>query len=211
MVIYLRIRRRWFYSIIVFVLLILVIYTFSYIKFDDKAIVKNNVLMIENRFLKNELDMIESFDINYEDYVIGKVLYRDLYSFYDEMVINVGDDLVSVGDGVVSNDGLVGVVYKTNSNLSYVKLLTGNYNVSVSVNDTYGNLNNGIISLLDKYSDIKVGDLVYTSSYGDVISGIYVGKVTNIFDDKDGLGKSAEVELVNNKNLNYIGVLKKIK
>ena len=64
---------------------------------------------------------------------------------------------------------------------------------------------------LNKYSDIKEGDFVYTSNYGDVEKDIYVGIVKKVSYDKDGLGKEVEVELVDNKNLNYIGVVKRIK
>lgn len=186
-------------------------YFSSYLKYDDFTIIESEILVRENQILKKELSKIENINIEYDDYVIGKVLYRDIYSFYEEIVINLGDDQVTVGDAVVNNYGLVGVIYKVEKNMSYVKLLSSDYNISVVVNDTYGNLNNGTISLLDKYSDIKEGDLVYTSTYGDVLDGIYVGKVKSVTYDSDGLGKKAEIEIANNKNLNYIGVVKKVK
>lgn len=215
MVIYLKRRKEWLFNCLLLILVVIFIYVVgyfsSYLKYDDFTIIDCEILFRENQMLKKELSKIENIDIEYDDYVIGKVLYRDLYSFYEEIVINLGDNQVSVGDAVVNNYGLVGVIYKVEKNISYVKLLTSDYNVSVVVNNTYGNLNNGTISLLDKYSDIKEGDLVYTATYGDTLDGIYVGKVKSVTYDSDSLGKKAEIEIANNKNLNYIGVVKKVK
>ncbi len=215
MVIYLKRRKEWLFNCLLLLLVVIFIYAVgyfnSYLKYDDFTIIESEILVRENQILKKELSKIENINIEYDDYVIGKVLYRDLYSFYEEIVINLGDNQVTVGDAVVNNYGLVGVIYKVEKNMSYVKLLSSDYNISVVVNDTYGNLNNGTISLLDKYSDIKEGDLVYTSTYGDVLEGIYVGKVKSVTYDSDGLGKKAEIEIANNKNLNYIGVVKKVK
>lgn len=186
-------------------------YYSSYFKYDNSSFVESDLLLRENNLLKKELKELGGFEIMSESYVIGKVLNRDLYSFYDEIVINLGEDDVSVGDAVVNEEGLIGVIYKVGTYRSYVKLLTSNYNVSVVVSGTYGNLNNGTISMLDKYSDIKEGDLVYTSNYGDVEKDIYVGIVSEVSYDKEGLGKEVKVQLVDNKYLNYIGVIKRIK
>lgn len=215
MVIYLKRRKEWLFNCLLLLFVVIFVYGVgyfsTYLKYDDFIIIDSDLLIRENLMLKNELSKIDKIDIQYDDYVIGKVLYRDLYSFYEEIVINLGDDQVSVGDAVVNNYGLIGVIYKVEKDISYVKLLSSDYNVSVIVNDTYGNLNNGTISLLDKYSNIIEGDLVYTSNYGDILDGIYVGKVKNVTYDSDGLGKKAEIEIANNKNLNYIGVVKKVK
>lgn len=215
MVICLRKKKELFLKILIFLLLIVFIYSFGYfcsfIKYDDEEFVEKKVLLEENKRLTSELEKIDDINIKYEKYIIGKVLYRDIHSFYDEIVINLGNKDVEVGDAVVNNEGLVGIVYKTDKYLSYVKLLTSEYNISVKINNTYGNLSNGIISLLDKYSDTKEGDLVYTSGFGETTEDIYVGKVKSVTYDSDGLGKEVKVDIINNRNLNYIGVIKKIK
>lgn len=213
MVIYLKIRKVWSFSLVLLFIVFIYLggYYISYLKYNDYSIIKSELLIQENQYLLKELKNIDDISIKYDNCLVGKVLYRDIYSFYEEIVINLGKDKVDVGDAVVNNEGLIGIIYKTGRRVSYVKLISSDYNVSVLINGDYGNLNNGIISLLDKYSDIKVGDLVYTSNYGDVLEGIYVGKVKSISYDSDELGKKAEIEIVDNKNLNYVGILKKAK
>lgn len=215
MVIYLKKRRmllkRFLFFIFFFIFLLGFNYVVSYLKYNDRDVVTYSVLIEQNKILKKELEELSDLEIDSESYIIGKVLFRDMYNFYEEIVINLGSDKVDIGDAVVGSDGLIGVVYKVNKNTANVKLLSSDYNVSVVVGDTYGNLNNGIISMLDKYSDIKEGDLVYTSGFSEVEKGIYVGKVKKVFLDNEGLGKEVEVELADNKNLNYIGVIKRIK
>ena len=61
--------------------------------------------------------------------------------------------------------------------------------------------------MLDKYSEIKEGDLVYTSGLSYMPKGIYVGKIKSVGFDKDNLGQEAEVLLVDNDNLNYVAVI----
>ena len=208
-------RRKVLVRVLLFILFVITIFCFSYIssyfKYNDSSFIESELLIKENLLLKKEINELSGFEMKNDSYVIGKVLNRDLYSFYEEIVINLGEEDVSVGDAVVNEKGLIGVVYKVGNYRSVVKLLTSNYNVSVVIGNTYGNLNNGTISMLNKYSDIKEGDLVYTSNYGDVEKDIYVGIVKKVSYDKDGLGKEVEVELVDNKNLNYIGVIKRIK
>lgn len=208
-------RRKVLVRGILFILFVITIFYFNYVssyfKYNDSSIIESELLIKENLLLKKEINELSGFEMKNDSYVIGKVLNRDLYSFYEEIVINLGEEDVSVGDAVVNEKGLIGVVYKVGNYRSIVKLLTSNYNVSVVIGNTYGNLNNGTISMLNKYSDIKEGDLVYTSNYGDVEKDIYVGIVKKVSYDKDGLGKEVEVELVDNKNLNYIGVIKRIK
>lgn len=208
-------RRKVLVRGILFILFVITIFYFNYVssyfKYNDSSIIESELLIKENLLLKKEINELSGFEMKNDSYVIGKVLNRDLYSFYEEIVINLGEEDVSVGDAVVNEKGLIGVVYKVGNYRSIVKLLTSNYNVSVVIGNTYGNLNNGTISMLNKYSDIKEGDLVYTSNYGDVEKDIYVGIVKKVSYDKDRLGKEVEVELVDNKNLNYIGVIKRIK
>lgn len=214
MVIYLVKKRRIVREVLILILLVLFIYSFgflsSYFKYNDRDIVEGSVLSTQNQVLKKEISNIENLNIDSGNYKIGKVIFRDIYSFYDEIVINLGSDDIVVGDAVVNSCGLVGIVYDTESELSYVKLLSSSYNVSVKVNDTYGNLSMGEVTLLDKYSKINVGDMVYTSGYGDVLGNIYVGKVDSVKLDKDGLGKEVKVDYCDNNNLNYVGVLSNI-
>lgn len=184
-------------------------YFLSYLRFNDKEIVTNEVIKKQNIMLKDELKKIQELSTIDGDYVIGRVIVRNLYNFLDEIIINVGsNEKIKEGDAVVNSDGLIGVVYKVLDKTSYVKLLTSNYNVSVKISDLYGNLSQGKVTLLDKYSEIKEDTFVYTSGYGKIAEGIYIGKIKKVTMDKDNLGKEVIVDLIDNRHLNYIAVMR---
>lgn len=176
---------------------------FVYIKYDDKNFINDRLLIIENKDLKYKLGELSKL-VNSE-YIIGYVRYRDLYSFNERIVINVKDK-VNVGNAVVNDEGLVGIVSNINDSNVHVSLLTSKYNVSVMINDCYGNLSNGVVNMIDKECKISVGDKVVTSGLNDISKGIYIGKVRKI--NEDNLGYVLEVDLINNKHLNYVGVIK---
>lgn len=215
MVIYLRKRNKYVIKYLFILLLIIFIYginyVLSYLKYNDSEILEVNVLKSENNRLRKELrninDIVSYDGIDYK-YVIGKVIIRDIHNFYNEIVINLGSDKVMVGNAVVSRDGLVGIITKVEKDRSYVKLLSSDYNVSVVVNGNYGNYNNLKVSMISKYSEIKEGDVVYTSGLVvEIPYGIYVGTVSKIDNDQDNLGKELKIITVNNDNLNYIAVI----
>ena len=177
---------------------------FSYLRFDDKKYVSSYVLGLKNKELEDKVRELRKFvnsDLNEFSYVIGKVKYRDLYKFNEEIVIDVRD--VSKGDAVVNSEGLVGIVVSDKGN---VKLLTSTYNVSVSIGECYGNLSNGKVTMIDKECNVREGDKVYTSGLGNIVKGIYVGSVSKV--DNDSLGLVLDINLIDNSNLNYVGVIK---
>lgn len=177
---------------------------FSYLRFDDEKYVSSYVLRLKNKELEDEVRELRKFvnsDLNEFSYVIGKVKYRDLYKFNEEIVIDVRD--VSKGAAVVNSEGLVGIVV---SNKGNVKLLTSTYNVSVSIGECYGNLSNGSVDMVDKECNVREGDKVYTSGLGNIVKGIYVGSVSKV--DNDSLGLVLDINLIDNSNLNYVGVIK---
>ena len=213
MVIYLYKKRVVILKIISFILLFLFLYGLayfsSYIKYKDRYYVELDGLRLENHLLKKELNGL--VNINYDEGVIAKVILRDMYSFYDELVINVGSkDNINIYDSVICNGSLVGIVTKVNDKTSNVKLISSNYNISVKIGNTYGNLNKGIVTMIDKYSDISVGDLVYTSGLDNILSDIYIGKVKDVSLDEDGLSNKVIIEYEDNCNLNYVYVVGKI-
>ena len=213
MVIYWLKRNQLIHKILLFIILLIFIYSISYItsytKYNNKKYIENNLLITENKILKEELNNIKY--IKYENSNIAKVIYRDIYNFYDEVIINKGKKEVQVNDAVMNEEGVIGIVYKVDNNKSYIKLLSSNYNISVKINNTYGNLNKGTITMIDKYSSINVGDKVYTSGLDEVIGNIYIGEVISVSKDKDDLGKEIKIKYIDNTNLNYVAILRKIK
>lgn len=196
--------------------LLIAIYSISFsldfLRVDNSNLVELNFLRSENNRLRKQIMEMEekiSFSLDDYDYVIGKVVIRDIHNFYKEVVINKGtQDGIEEGMAVVNQEGLIGVILDSDKKTSIVKLLTSEYNVSVKLTDTYGNLSMGKITMLDKYSEVKEGDVVYTSGLSKIPAGLLVGEVTSVKMDSNALGKEAKVTLVNNKNLNYIAIIK---
>lgn len=196
--------------------LLIAIYSISFsldfLLVDNSNLVELNFLRSENNRLRKQIMEMEekiSFSLDDYDYVIGKVVIRDIHNFYKEVIINKGtQDGIEEGMAVVNQEGLIGVILDSDKKTSIVKLLTSEYNVSVKLTDTYGNLSMGKITMLDKYSEVKEGDVVYTSGLSKIPAGLLVGEVTSVKMDSNALGKEAKVNLVNNKNLNYIAIIK---
>ena len=196
--------------------LLIAIYSISFsldfLRVDNSNLVELNFLRSENNRLRKQIMEMEekiSFSLDDYDYVIGKVVIRDIHNFYKEVIINKGtQDGIEEGMAVVNQEGLIGVILDSDKKTSIVKLLTSEYNVSVKLTETYGNLSMGKITMLDKYSEVKEGDVVYTSGLSKITAGILVGEVTSVKMDSHALGKEAKVNLVNNKNLNYIAIIK---
>lgn len=213
MVIYLRKSQEVFFKIILLIFLFVFVsvsaYFIGFIKYDDKDIMIYTDVILENQRLKKELGEVRKFeDI---DGIVSRVVLRDFYSFYSEIVLDSGNnDGIKVNDAVINDQGLVGVVYRTNGSTSKVKLLSSDYNISVKVGDTFGNFNNGIVTMIDKNSDVSLGDLVYTSGLDEVLGDIFIGKVVDIQMDSDNVGKILTVDYVDNCNLNYVVVKGKI-
>ncbi len=196
--------------------LLIAIYSISFsldfLRVDNSNLVELNFLRSENNRLRKQIMEMEekiSFSLDDYDYVIGKVVIRDIHNFYKEVIINKGtQDGIEEGMAVVNQEGLIGVILDSDKKTSIVKLLTSEYNVSVKLTGTYGNLSMGKITMLDKYSEVKEGDVVYTSGLSKIPAGLLVGEVTSVRMDNNALGKEAKVNLVNNKNLNYIAIIK---
>ena len=209
MVIYLKIVRNFEKFFVGFIGLLFVIYVgylIDFVKYNNYDSVMLNTLKIENDNLRKKVIDLET-GLNLKsngDFIISRVLIRDIYKFYDEIIIDSNN--VSLGDAVIIEEGLIGIVSDIRNDKSIVALLTSDVNVSVSINGVYGVLQNGVVSMLDKYSKINVGDKVYTSGLTLVPGGIYVGKVVSVDETSDGLGLVAKVKIISNNDLNYVGI-----
>ena len=200
---------------VLFILLVLIIvygggYYLSYIRYNDFDIVELNGLRVSNENLKKELsDIQNSLGIHLTDHniIITKTIRRNIYNFYNEIVLKKENDLIQSGDPVINGEGLIGIVDNITDDEVFVKLLTGDYNVSVKVNDSYGYLNNGMITMLDKYKEINIGDKVYTSGLTNVMGDILVGEIVNVVMNEDDTNKLAKIKLIDNSNLNYVGIV----
>lgn len=173
-------------------------------------ILENYDVDLKNNY-QNLLDM-HNIKIN-NDYnlLITKVKFRDMYDFDELITIYKGfDDNIFPGSVVLDTKGLLGVVKRTFSHSSKVQLISSkNSNISVKINDSYGILKSVdkklVVKELSNYEKINIGDLIYTSGYGNLKSGIYIGKVKSINLNNTEIEKIIEVEpSADLNNINYV-------
>ena len=120
-------------------------------RYQEESPVYIKTLEEENRNLRNTLLELKQYT---DDIKIVKVLYRDIYHFSNEIIIENKD--LEINDLVLNKDGLIGIVKEINKNRAYVELINKDYHVSVKINDTYGDYYNGTVNLVDKFSNIKI-------------------------------------------------------
>lgn len=158
----------------------------------------------ENRRLKDEytslLDFKSRINID-EDYTITNV-HKSNYGF-DKIVLNGS---FKENSEIVSDDGLVGIITKSDGNLSYGDYLF-NTNILVRIDDTegkiYGRDNDGnlLIKEISNYNNIKINDNVSS------MHGMCIGKVVNIiYEDLESI---IVVKMGSVNNLNYVGVIER--
>ena len=158
----------------------------------------------ENRRLKDEytslLDFKSRINID-EDYTITNV-HKSNYGF-DKIVLNGS---FKENSDIVSDDGLVGIITKSDNNLSYGDYLF-NTHILVRIDDTEGKIygrdddGNLLIKEISNYNNIKINDNVLS------MHGMYIGKVVNIiYEDLESIivDKMGSVN-----NLNYVGVIER--
>ena len=175
----------------------------------------NKITINYDKHLKNELDNIKKIhNIEYSDnidLIISRIKYRDVYEYTNTLTIFKGfKNDIEVGDAVLTNDGLVGVISKTYEYYSIVNLLTNNKsNISVKIGDAIGVLkcekNTLIVSNINNYESVNIGDKIYTSGLGNLPDNIYVGKVKSVNLKTNGIEKVIEVDISDRLDtLNYL-------
>lgn len=158
----------------------------------------------ENRRLKDEytslLDFKSRINID-EDYTITNV-HKSNYGF-DKIVLNGS---FKENSEIVSDDGLVGIITKSDNNLSYGDYLF-NTHILVRINDTEGKIygrdddGNLLIKEISNYNNIKINDNVSS------MHGMCIGKVVNIiYEDLESI---IVVKMGSVNNLNYVGVIER--
>ena len=172
----------------------------------------------ENMILKNQLNVM--FDLeaensrlrkiaNFKDKIplhfLSCIVYEGDPSFvYKNARVDKGtQDGVQLGMGVVSANGVVGVIIKTTQHQSDILLLTdpnSNFDVIVSRNRRRGILQGGFENTMQfKYFDrgdkLLIGDEIVTSGLtGSFPGGILIGKVKNIDLDPGNATEIIDVE-----------------
>lgn len=167
----------------------------------------SKIVINYDKHLKEELDNIKKInDIKFDDnldIIVSRVKYRDVYEYSNTLTIFKGTkNNVNVGDAVLTNNGLVGVISKTYDYYSVVSLITNmKSNISVKINDAVGvlKLENGklVVTSINNYKNISIGDEIYTSGLGNLPDNIYVGKVKKVSLNDTEIEKVIEVDIEN--------------
>ena len=167
----------------------------------------SKIVINYDKHLKEELDNIKKInDIKFDDnldIIVSRVKYRDVYEYSNTLTIFKGTkNNVNVGDAVLTNNGLVGVISKTYDYYSVVSLITNKKsNISVKINDAVGvlKLENGklVVTSINNYKNISIGDEIYTSGLGNLPDNIYVGKVKKVSLNDTEIEKVIKVDIEN--------------
>ena len=167
----------------------------------------SKIVINYDKHLKEELDNIKKInDIEFDDnldIIVSRVKYRDVYEYSNTLTIFKGSkNNINIGDAVLTNNGLVGVISKTYDYYSVVSLITNKEsNISVKINDAVGvlKLENGklVVTSINNYKNIVVGDEIYTSGLGNLPDNIYVGKVKKVSLNDTEIEKVIEVDIEN--------------
>lgn len=167
----------------------------------------SKIVINYDKHLKEELDNIKKInDIKFDDnldIIVSRVKYRDVYEYSNTLTIFKGSkNNINVGDAVLTNNGLVGVISKTYDYYSVVSLITNKKsNISVKINDAVGvlKLENSklVVTSINNYKNISIGDEIYTSGLGNLPDNIYVGKVKSVSLNDTEIEKVIEVGIEN--------------
>lgn len=198
---------------IVFILLILtILFRNSFLNIitniNNTLFLKNDNLEIrllqdKNNYLEKNLKDLISFknNINLKDnYIISNVV-KSSYGL-NNLIINGSN--YKVGDEVISQDGLIGIISKINTNTSEIDYIY-NTNLVVKINNETGKItgtddkHNIVIKEVSNYPDIKINDCVYS------VYGTYLGKIIKI--KYDVLDNYLTVKTAPINNLNYVAVV----
>lgn len=189
--------------------------------------------ILENEFLKQRIERYETL-LNMPSQerfngIVARVIRRDISAWWQQIIIRRGSvDGVQVGDAVIYKGGVVGRVVQTTLTTSIVELVSSTsfrmaaYFESSSTPVIYQGAGSSSFSsfsgkVMDVPSSIQVSRnkplALYTSSLAETFpEGIYIGMVTELVLDDDGLFKSGKVILEKSLyDLREVIVLTKVK
>ncbi len=185
-----------------------------------EQIVDYDEMKMENEWYSQILSLHEDHpDYTFAD---GKVITMDPSDPFCNFSINAGSAVgVSVGDPVVTADGLVGIVQEVGLTFSKVRTVLDpalKASASISRTDESGYTGGSLslasdgflrINYLERTSSVVSGDFVVTSGLGGVFpSGLLIGRVTAVAPDTDGMTLYGLVEpFVDIPNLKRVMVI----
>lgn len=160
----------------------------------------NEKLMMENLALRNQMDkisslvdsssVISSFEDPYRYYYMpAEVVHNSVYKQYNYITLDKGkDDGVFRDMGVISDEGLVGIVFESSDNFSTViPIINRDFRLSVKIkSNNYAGILQwegdsplyAILSEIPFHVMIQEGDTIITSGFSSIFpEGILVGEI----------------------------------
>ncbi|MCT4671630.1 MAG: rod shape-determining protein MreC [Prolixibacteraceae bacterium] len=201
---------------------------YSYLSKENKRLVAENARLKELVLYYNSEDASVVVDttvttmdslLQYQLYN-AKVVKNDIFTDYNYITINKGtSDGVSVDQGIINDQGVVGVVSAVSSHYSVaISLLNKHFKLSSKIekNNYYGSLSwNGESYQYAKLNEIPfhvsvaVGDTIVTSGYSSIFpEGIPVGVISSF--EKEGGSNFYDINvklLTDFKNINYVNIV----
>lgn len=201
-------------------------------KVNKELTEQNFLLQQELEVLRNELSEL-THDSTYAERALAhklqevpvlpaQLVYNNINLRDNYLTINRGSNHgVKAKMGVVSGNGIVGIISSVSENYSVVmSVLNSKSSISCRLRGSnyFGYLHwqggDVLYAQLDdvpRHADFEVGDSVETSGYSNVFpSGILVGTVEQINDSKDGLSYQLIVRLVSDlANIRDVAVILK--
>lgn len=176
--------------------------------------------------LRKLYDMDQSYD-TYEK-AAANVVGKDASNWFDTFIIDKGSNAgIEIGNNVIADGGLVGIVTDVGSNYAKVRsIIDDASNVSamdVATSDNCivsGSLKSmnerqqlEITDLKDSDDQVKAGDQIVTSNISDrYLPGIPIGYITDITQDSSSLTKTGYLAtIVDFEHLDKVLVIKQVK
>lgn len=201
------------------------------LKSQVDELTEENSLLAQNKYELQRLRELYDLDQDYNSYkkVAARVIGKNTGNWFNTFTINRGSDSGIQKDmNVISDGGLVGIVYDVGKNYAKVRsIIDDESQVSVSFASTSDTgIVSGDLKLLDsdhtgtlnvtkimKDAKINEGDQVVTSQISDkFLPGILVGYVTETSTDPSELTQSGKViPVVDFQHINEVLVILKLK
>ncbi len=191
---------------------------------------KTIFLQNENNELKRQIEELTKLtnmqNMNSQfNYKSATIINRDVNSWNDELVINVGENHgIQIGNIVVGDSGIIGKITQVNPLTSKVTLVTSSKSINqvsatVVIDDKtqidgivqgFNRIENAIeLRILMQDVEIKEGSAVITSGLGKLYpAGITIGKVKSSKKLDNELGQQLNVEIAQNlEQLRFVSVI----
>ena len=203
--------------------------------YDEYSALKSNLdnyafTVAKKEELESEIKHLQDLlDLNtvMTDYEVlnATVVFRDVNSWHNTITIDRGSyHGIKKDMAVISKEGVIGRVSKVNELTSEIKLLTALFDdnkTSALIQNEESDLN-GILERynsksneftfrsVESQSEVKSGDLVVTSGYGDVFPrGLLIGRVKSVEIDQYGLSQVVHIEpAAKFTDIRYVTVIK---